>query len=83
MLLRMTSAKQISAEDAEHAADGGADQALQAHHPQPPFEHDDGGADQQADGGIQVRGQVKGMDERADNTDNKNKQKAYKYDVHE
>ncbi len=54
MLLRMTSAKKISANDAEHAADGGANQALQAHHAQPPFKYDDSGTDQQADGGIEV-----------------------------
>jgi len=49
----MTSAEKISANDTEHAADCGSDQALQAHRAQSPLEHDDGDADHQADGGIQ------------------------------
>ncbi len=34
--------KQVGAEDAQHAADGGPDQPLQADPAQPPFEQDDG-----------------------------------------
>jgi hypothetical protein len=44
---------------------------------------DDGDADQEANGGIQPRGQIKRMNESADDSDNEDKQKAYKDDVHE
>src|SRR5208283_525668 len=46
--------EKISANDAEHAADGGPDQALQAHRAQSPLENDDGHTDRQAEGGIQA-----------------------------
>ena len=41
--------EQVSAEDAQDAADGGADQTRQADQAQPPFEQDDGDADDRAD----------------------------------
>ena len=70
--------EKISAKNAQHAADGGSDEALQAHGAQTPLEHYDGDAEQQADdGGIGLR-QVKGAKEKADDTDDEDKQKAYK-----
>src|SRR5208282_2128989 len=60
------------------AAEGGANQALQAHRTQPPLEHNDGATDQQTDSGGKVPGQVKRTNDKADNTDDKDKQKAYK-----
>src|SRR5208337_350594 len=74
--------KQISANDAEHAADGGSNQAPQAHGAQSPLEHNDGDADHQTDGCGLVCGQAKRMNEEANNSNDENKQKAYEYDVH-
>ena len=65
--------EEIGTDDTENAADGCADQPLQTHHAQPPLEDNDGGADENTDGGIQVRGQVKRTNQRADDTDNDNK----------
>ena len=48
-LLRMTSAEQVRADDAQHAADGSADQALEADCTEARLEENDGSADQQAD----------------------------------
>src|SRR3984893_4141328 len=70
----------VSAHDTEHAADRGSDQALQTHCAQPPLKHDDGDADQQTDGGIKPGGQIKRMNESADDSDDEDKQKAYKDD---
>jgi len=74
--------EEISADDTEHASNGGADQPFQAHHAQSPLEDDYDDADQQANGGVEVPGQVKRIDEEADNSDDENKQKTNKYDVH-
>src|SRR5208283_3235665 len=74
--------EQIRADDAEHAADGGSDQAPQAHGAQPPLKHDYGKADQQTYAGSLVCGQAKGMNDEANDTDDEDKQKAYEYDVH-
>ena len=74
--------EKISTNDTEDAADRRADQPLQAHGAQAPFENNDRAADQDADDGIQVRGQIKRSNAVADKPDKQNKQKAYKYDVH-
>ncbi len=74
--------EKIRANDTQHATDGGADKPLKAHHAQPPLEGDDGDADQQANDSIQVSGQVKWMNEEADNSDDEDEQKTNKYDVH-
>jgi len=65
--------EKISAKDAEHAPDGGSNQALQAHRAQPPLERDDGDADQQTDGGCKVCGQVKRTNKKANDTDDDDK----------
>ena len=82
MLLRMHEREKISANDAEHAADGGSDQALQAHSAQPPLKHDDSEADQQTDACGFIGGQAKRMNEETNDSDDEDKQKAYEYDVH-
>ena len=65
--------KQVGAEDAEDAAHGGANQALQTDPAQPPFEQDDAEADERAHQGIQPRGQVERISQIAGNSNYKNK----------
>ena len=46
--------KEVRAKDAEHTANGSADQALQADQAQPPFEKNDGHADRPAHARVQL-----------------------------
>ena len=65
--------KQVGAEDAEDAAHGGANQALQADPTQPPFEQDDAETDERAHPGIQPGGQVERISQVAGNSNYENK----------
>ena len=64
--------KQVSAENAEDAADSGADQALQADPAQSPFEQDDAQADERAHSGIQPCRQVERISQVAGDSDYEN-----------
>ena len=63
--------EQVGTENAQHAADRGSDQTLQADQTQPPFEDDDGNAEQRPDSGIQLGIQTKGLNQVTSKTQQK------------
>ena len=65
--------KQVGAEDAEDAANGRANQTLQADQAQPPFEENDGEANERAHSGVQLGRQVERISEVASNSNYENK----------
>ena len=52
-------AEQVSANDAENAADSSADEALQAHQPKPNLEQDNGATEQNANNRIEYPAEAK------------------------
>ena len=65
--------EQVGPDDAENAADGSADQPLQADPAQPPLEKDDGEADQRAYTGVQLGGQAERISQITSNSNYENK----------
>ena len=74
--------EKVGADDSHDAADGRADQALQAHDMQSPFKDNNGAADQHAESRIEIGRQIKRTDEKANYANDKDKENAYKSHIH-
>src|SRR4029077_3143325 len=74
--------EEVGAADSEKTSNGSADEPLQTHHAQLPFEDDDRRSDQCADTRIHIAGQTEGLNDVASNRYNDEKKKTYKNEIH-